>query len=187
MNGLLPSDAGGVLLPIARHAIGRQLRLAMQRPPRAPWLDDKRASFVTLMSDGKLRGCIGSLLAKRKLGGDVRHNARAAAFRDARFRALTAAEFPGVHLEVSVLTEPEPLHFTDRDGAVEQLRPKVDGVILTCNGKRATFLPQVWQHLPDREQFIGELLRKAGLAPDHWGSGVQLARYQVQVFAEPTQ
>lgn len=184
MNATLPADAGRVLLPIARQAIASRLRQPVPQVLDAPWLAERRASFVTLTAAGKLRGCIGSVRAKRKLGADVRHNALAAAFSDPRFRPVTASEYPGVHIEVSVLTEPEPLMFADRAEALAQLRPELDGALLNCNGAQATFLPQVWRQLPDPDQFMDELLRKARLSSDYWGADVKLARYQVQVFEE---
>lgn len=127
---------------------------------------------------------MGSLRPERSLLDDVVRNSRAAAFRDPRFSGLTGAEYAQVKIEVSVLSTPVPMRFTDRDDALSLLRPGVDGVILRSGRKRATFLPQVWQQLGSAEQFMGALLGKAGLPDDRWDDGIQLARYQVQAFAE---
>lgn len=187
MSGLLPDSAGTTLLQLARGAIAHRLqRSASPVDAQANWLDEQRATFVTLKLDGALRGCIGSLEATRPLREDVRDNARAAAFRDPRFPPLTSDEFERVQIEVSVLTAPQPMNFADRSDALAQLRPGIDGVILASRGRRATFLPQVWEQLPDTEQFVRALQRKAGLAEGSWDRDTHLARYQVQAFEEPT-
>ena len=107
-----------------------------------------------------------------------------AAFRDPRFMPLSQDEFDGVHVEVSLLGKPEAMRFSDEADALAQLRPGIDGVILFGNGRQATFLPQVWESLPDPQEFIGHLKRKAGLPVDYWGPDVELARYQVRKFSE---
>ena len=118
----LPSDAGRVLLPLARAAIAAQLGLAHAAADDMPWLKSSGASFITLMLGHKLRGCVGTLRAHRALAEDVKANAVAAAFRDPRFPPLGAAEFSGVALEVSVLSALEPLAFADERDALSQLR-----------------------------------------------------------------
>ena len=119
-------------------------------------------------------------------GDDVTANAAAAAFGDPRFEPLTVSEYPAIRVEVSVLSTPEPMSFTSRADALAQLRPGVDGLILTSGRHRATFLPQVWAQLPSREEFVRALARKAGLAPDYWDNRMELDRYQVRSWAEPT-
>lgn len=142
------------------------------------------ACFVTLTLNGQLRGCIGSLEAHRALGDDLRSNALAAALRDPRFPPLTAAELPAIRIEVSLLGAPQPLAFTDEADALAKLRPGIDGVILTAGGRRATFLPQVWEQLPDPAEFIGRLKQKAGLPANYWGPDVRLATYPVHAIHE---
>lgn len=149
------------------------------------WAAEPGAAFVTLTVDGRLRGCIGSLEAHRPLVDDVRDNARAAAFRDPRFPPLSRDEFDKVRIEVSVLSPPAALPVADRDDARARLRPGIDGVVLRAQGRRATFLPQVWEQLPDPDMFLSHLLRKAGLSDYYWGPDVRLERYTVSAYHEP--
>ena len=142
------------------------------------------ACFVTLTLNGQLRGCIGSLEAHRSLGEDLRSNALAAALRDPRFPPVTAAELAAIRIEVSLLGAPQPLAFTDEADALAKLRPGIDGVILTAGGRRATFLPQVWEQLPAPADFIGRLKQKAGLPANYWGPDVRLATYPVRAIHE---
>lgn len=153
-------------------------------PEHDPWLDAPGAAFVTLTQDGQLRGCIGSLVAHRPLRDDVAGNAQAAAFDDPRFMPLRAGELAHTRIEVSVLSQPTPMPFTSREDALAQLRPGIDGVVLGARGRRATFLPQVWDELPAPEQFIAHLFRKAGLPPSYWGDDVTISRYTVTAFVE---
>lgn len=192
----MPADAlGRALLALARNAIGERFG----RPPRPvealPQLDERGAVFVTLSKDGALRGCIGSLEAQRSLREDVGANAVAAAFGDPRFPPLSAEEFEGsnggerVRIEVSLLGAAEPIDAgdgkgTDEAAALARLRPRVDGVILSYGGRRATFLPQVWDALPDPERFMAQLKMKAGLPPDFWDERIRLARYEVRKWKE---
>ncbi len=184
-------DDWDALLCIAKEAV---LAAANGRRPAAlpsadlpPRLLEDGAVFVTLTKSGQLRGCIGSLAAIEPLAEGVRRNAVNAAFHDYRFAPLTAAELPELHIEVSVLSEPQPLTATDADDLVRRLRPGVDGVILQGpNGEQATFLPQVWQQLKRPELFLDHLCRKAGLPGDAWRSGrLRVFTYQVQSFEEP--
>lgn len=183
----LPDHAGLTLLQLARRAI--ETRLDHGSPERVPhedeaWLDEPGAVFVTLTQSGRLRGCIGSLEAWRPLRTDVRANARAAAFDDPRFPPLDADELARTRVEVSLLTTPEPMSFTDEADAVAQLRPGVDGVVLEASVRRGTFLPQVWDELPDPVTFLAHLKRKAGLPATWWGAGVRLSRYTVTKWKE---
>ena len=180
-----PADAGPVLTGLARAAIAERLGGGRAAPSDRPeWLREPGAAFVTLTAAGRLRGCIGSLVAHRPLGEDVAANARAAAFDDPRFAPVRAGELAGLHIEVSVLSPPTPMTFAGKADALAQLRPGVDGVILKAGYHRATFLPQVWEELPEPEQFIAHLMAKAGLPAHHWDDGVSLDRYTVTAFDE---
>ena len=181
------SDAtlGSQLLAIARHAIGEALGLDHRAPDTAgEALHRPGATFVTLTQAGRLRGCIGSLEAWRPLLDDVRANACAAALRDPRFPPLSADELSRTRVEVSLLTPATPLNFATEADALAALRPGVDGVILTCDGSRATFLPQVWEQLPEPRQFVAHLKQKAGLPADYWSPRMALAVYQVDKWKE---
>ncbi len=174
------AEQGRALLALARAGIAATLGGTALTVPREPWLGEHRATFVTLMSEGELRGCIGTLEAHRPLGEDVIENARAAAFRDPRFPPLaTLAELGRAAVEVSVLSRPRPLEFSDHADLLRQLRPGVDGLILACDGRSATFLPQVWEDLADAGSFLAQLKRKAGLAPDTPTTRCKVQRYEV--------
>lgn len=143
------------------------------------------ASFVTLTRHGALRGCIGSLEPRRPLVLDVRENAVAAAFNDPRFPPVSAEELDDLQVEVSVLSVPEPLSYDGPDDLIARLRPGVDGVVIERGWRRATFLPQVWEKLPDPRQFLQRLCFKAGLSTDAYHSGdLDVYTYQVEKFGE---
>lgn len=142
------------------------------------------ACFVTLHLDRQLRGCIGSLEAARPLIEDVAFNAHAAAFRDPRFPALRAFEFEHLQLDISVLTPAVSLAFTSEADLLEKLRVGVDGLILELGERRGTFLPSVWEALPDPVQFLRELKRKAGLPADFWRDDLKVWRYTTESIAE---
>ena len=154
----------------------------------AAWLDAPGASFVTLTSGrapgGALRGCIGSLGARRPLREDVEANAVAAALHDPRFAPLTARELDDTVVEVSVLSAPTVLPAADEAELLARLRPGVDGVVLSACGRRAPFLPQVWEQLPDPADFLARLRRKAGLPADYWGRDVVVETYTVTAWQE---
>jgi len=176
--------AGSTLVSIARAAIGGELGAAAPLPSAgAPWLAQAGATFVTLMLAGKLRGCMGSLRAERPLGDDVAENARAAAFRDPRFAPLEREEWPRCKVELSLLSAPKPIRFADEADLLAQIRAGEDGLILEYQGRRGTFLPQVWEGLPDKRRFLEELKRKAGLAPETRLARCRVARYRVRKFA----
>jgi AmmeMemoRadiSam system protein A len=176
-------EAGKMLLQIARGAIESKL-YGSARTTQAPWLRQNGATFITLMRDGALRGCIGSLQAARPLGEDAAENAVAAAFRDPRFAPVTTAEWPGVKVEVSMLSTPKPLRFADEEDLIAQIRPGEDGLILEADGRRATFLPQVWESIPDKRLFLRELARKAGLPDDVRLGRCRIWRYKVTKWKE---
>lgn len=143
-----------------------------------------RASFVTLQTRGQLRGCIGHLEAVQPVVVDVAENAFAAAFRDPRFSPLTEAEWPDVEVHLSLLTVPEPMQFQDEADLVGQIHPGEDGLILQDGPNRGTFLPSVWESLPDPVDFLVQLKYKAGLAANHWSDQVEVYRYNAESFGE---
>jgi uncharacterized protein len=177
-------ELGPILLQIARNAIAARLGLPETPTVDHPALQQPGATFVTLTQNGQLRGCIGSLEAHRPLLNDVRENAGNAAFRDPRFHPLQRDEFERTRVEVSLLTPPEALAFRDEAEALAQLRPGIDGVIFSAGQRRSTFLPQVWEQLPEARTFMAHLKQKAGLSADYWGADVRLARYQVKKWQE---
>jgi AmmeMemoRadiSam system protein A len=177
------------LLEIARDA----LRSAAEREDLPPLdlsnlpmeLLHPGASFVTLSKDNALRGCIGGLKARLPLVEDVRQHTVAAALHDFRFPAIQADEVDDIQIEISILTEPEPLEYENPDELLDILRPKVDGVIITDGKKRATFLPQVWERVPSPSVFLSMLCEKANLPADAWREGnLQVFIYQVETIHE---
>ncbi len=184
MNAAVDNDQGSLLLQIARASIASRFGLWFDCRADAEFLYEQRACFVTLMLSERLRGCIGSLQAHRPLLDDVKQNAQAAAFRDPRFQPLTADEYTETSIEISVLSPLSPMEVKDEQDALSQLRPRVDGVVLQAGSKRGTFLPQVWESLPDPRRFLAELKRKAGLPTEYWSDDVRLFRYHVDKWAE---
>jgi hypothetical protein len=176
---------GRTLLGLARAAVGQALGSGSIVVPDEHWLREKRATFVTLTQSGALRGCIGSLQPMRPLGEDVVANAANAALADRRFSPLTAVELSKVEIEVSVLSAPTLVHFADADALAAQLRPGIDGVILAADGRRGTYLPSVWEQMPDSTQFIASLKQKAGIPADTRITRCQVWRYQVRKWSEP--
>jgi uncharacterized protein len=179
------------LLALAAESIRRGLA------PPAPWepdpalyptdLSQPRASFVTLEIGAALRGCIGTLEAHRPLLLDVAHNAYAAAFQDPRFAPLRPDEYPRLSLHVSILSLPEPVAFGSESELIAKLRPGIDGLILREGRHRGTFLPSVWEQLPDPEDFLKHLKRKAGLPASHWSAQIEIQRYTTESFGGPVQ
>ena len=174
------------LLEIARHSIAYGLQHDRAAPvtvadyPAA--LQQIKASFVTLLINGALRGCIGTLQAHRALVEDVSQNAYAAAFRDPRFPRLSVKEYEKLQYHISILSTPEPMHFKDEHDLLTQLRPGIDGLVLEEGHYRGTFLPQVWESLPEPKQFLRHLKQKAGLPPDYWSTTITVQRYSVEEF-----
>jgi AmmeMemoRadiSam system protein A len=182
------TDLGATLLTLARQAIAHELGLAPS--PRVgddPQLHARGATFVTLTLNGELRGCMGSLRRQRPLGEDVIANAVAAASKDPRFAPLSVREFDDVHVEVSLLSEPEFIDFADEADLLRQLRPHEDGLILFAGCGSATFLPQVWEQLPEPRKFLAALKRKAGMPVGRPVDGLMAARYAVEKWEEPRQ
>jgi uncharacterized protein len=149
------------------------------------WLQSVRASFVTLTLAGALRGCIGALQASLPLALDVQEHAAAAATEDYRFTPVGPEEVDGLDIEISVLSIPQPLVYDSPQDLLRRLRPHVDGVILNSGQHRATFLPQVWEHVPDPVQFLSLLCEKARLPERAWQNGLlEVQTYQVKSFHE---
>lgn len=181
----MPTDTiGPRLLALAREAIAAHLGQATAGATNDSDLQAPAATFVTLTQEGHLHGCIGSLEAWRPLAADVRENACAAAFRDPRFPPLAADELAQTRVEVSLLTPATPLSFSSEAEALAQLQPGLDGVILECAGRRATFLPQVWEQLPEPRQFLARLKEKAGLPADFRDPDLRLSVYRVEKWKE---
>lgn len=168
-HGLDPSSSGYAGLPQGLEELPEEVF-------------EERATFVTLTIDGQLRGCIGMLEACRPLAEDVAKNACAAAFEDPRFEPLTPGEFEKVDIHISVLSPPEEMTFTSEADLLLQLRPGVDGLILQEAGRRGTFLPCVWEELPDRETFLMHLKMKAGLPSSYWSDTLRVSRYTAEYF-----
>lgn len=175
-------DRGLVLVEIAREAIGERLGLARARRRDDEWLARPAATFVTLHLEEALRGCIGSIDPRRPLGEDVAANARAAAFSDPRFEPLSVPEYGAIAVEVSVLSPRTPIEAASEAQAAARLRPGVDGVYLEYPGHAATFLPQVWENLPDPVEFLAALREKARLPARFWDPGIRLTRYTVEKY-----
>ena len=153
--------------------------------PTAKGLLEPRASFVTLTKEFELRGCIGSLSAVRPLYVDVIENAYAAAFEDDRFFAVTKEELPEIHIEVSVLTPPQTLLFSSPEDLLNKLTVGVDGVVVSLGNKSATYLPQVWDEILDKHDFMSSLCLKAGLEPNAWQSpDIKVETYRVEIAGE---
>jgi len=172
------------LLRVAREAVVEGVRRGV------PWLPDPQdypaslrdpgATFVTLHVDGELHGCVGSLEPARPLVVDIAHNAFAAAFHDPRFPSLEKAELDALELHIALLGPLQALEVASEAELVARLRPGVDGLLLEEGPHRGTFLPAVWQGLPEPEDFVRALKRKAGLAPDHWSDAVRVWRYEAE-------
>jgi len=172
----------GILLAIARDALTWPSGDGALTRSDEPWLQETAATFVTLKLDGELRGCIGSIEAVRPLAEDVRANARAAAFRDPRFPPVDPDEVLGLEVEVSVLSPRERLAVASEAEALAALRPGIDGVLLEYDGRRATFLPQVWEAIPDPGVFLSQLRLKADLPAGFWHPAICLSRYTVEKY-----
>jgi AmmeMemoRadiSam system protein B/AmmeMemoRadiSam system protein A len=177
-------EKGSTLLKLARAKIAQQFGQTVASLPDLPWMAAPGASFVTLTQRGELRGCIGTLEAHRPLRLDVQENAVAAAFRDPRFMPLSLEEFDEIRVEVSLLSPTEAMVVVSEEHALATLRPGIDGVVFEYGHYRSTFLPQVWEQLPEPTEFLAHLKRKAGLSMDFWSESVRLSRYSVSKWKE---
>jgi hypothetical protein len=177
-----------ILLRIACDAIFQCLEKRHGKIPNIGTLPDdlreKRATFVTLTISGRLRGCIGMLEACRPLAEDVAANACAAAFEDPRFPPLTKKEFEKLEIHISVLSPPEEMVFSSEEDVLSQIRPGIDGLILQDGFHRGTFLPSVWEELPQKELFWAHLKQKAGLPATYWSDNLRVLRYTTEYFPE---
>ena len=189
----LSPEQGQLLVKLARQTLAH--RFAKKIPQneinaladalKAPCFQTASGTFVTLTLNRQLRGCIGSLTSDESIRSGVRRNAINAAFHDPRFPPLQAVDFSRVEIEISILSEPRPLDYLDSSDLLVKLRPHVDGVILRKDLASATFLPQVWEQLPETSDFLSHLCMKAGLAADEWErTRLEISTYQVQHFAE---
>ena len=184
----LNDEQGLYLLRLARETIkvrllGGSARRSEEKIPEI--FSQRRGTFVTLTKAGALRGCIGHIIARETLLEGVKENAINAAFKDPRFPPLRPDELDGVEIEVSILTDPKALDYSDKDDLLAKLRPNLDGVIIRRGYNQATFLPQVWDQLPDKKDFLTHLCLKAGLEGDAWKRGnLEVSTYQVQAFEE---
>lgn len=178
-----------ILLKLARASLeagvcGKPLPV-LEELALSPDLNSQGASFVTLTVNGELRGCIGALEPYQSLAEDVREHAVAAALEDYRFPHVQPEELAVIQIEVSRLTKPVPLEYSDADDLVSKLHPGTDGVVLRDGFRRATFLPQVWEKIPDTEAFLANLCYKMGTAPNAWKHRhMQVLIYQVEEFHE---
>ncbi len=143
-----------------------------------PLLQSNAATFVTLQLHNQLRGCIGTLQAYQPLVKDVSQHAFDAAFKDPRFTSVNSEEAEQLEIHISILTPDEAIEFTSEEDLLSQLEPGIDGLIIEDGSHRATFLPSVWEQLPDRQQFLQHLKQKAGLSADHWSDSFKAQRYR---------
>lgn len=176
------------LLALARQALVHGLEHGRPLEPDLGECDQALrapgACFVTLKQQGRLRGCIGSLEARQPLARDVAHNAHHAAYADPRFAPLAAGELSVTHIHISLLTPHEPLPATDEAALLAALEPGLDGLVLELGARRATFLPAVWEQLPEPGEFLRQLKHKAGLPGDYWSAGLRFQRYRSHGFGE---
>ena len=189
LDAVLSKQSRGTLLDVARESIRAGVdNRAEPRPSVSGYSDDllaPRATFVTLTKAEKLRGCIGSLVARQPLAVDVAHNAYRAAFKDPRFPPVTADDLPDLDAAISVLSPPVELEFHSESDLLTMLRPGVDGVILADGQRRGTFLPDVWETLPQPVDFLKRLKGKAGFSADYWSETLKAWRYTTESFSEP--
>lgn len=187
----MSAQTGKVLLELARKAIAERLGVSYEPSPdfekklTDEIFDTRRGTFVTLKIDNQLRGCIGNLTPDHTIREGVTENAVNAAFKDPRFPPLTRDEFDSIQVEISLLTEPVLLDYRDPSDLLAKLTPGEDGVIIRKGVHSSTFLPQVWEQLPDKAAFLGNLCMKAGLPADEWKKGdLQVYTYRVRYFEE---
>jgi AmmeMemoRadiSam system protein A len=183
----LSPEARAALLRIARESLAEAVRGDPFRRDLAAWpvvLRAPGACFVTLSRDGALRGCIGSLEPHRALWADAADNAVGAGLRDPRFLPVRPEELGHLRIAMAVLGRPEPIAVADRAALLAALRPEIDGLVISDQGRRATFLPKVWEQLPEPEEFLARLMQKAGLPTAHWSPTLRVERYGAEEFDE---
>ena len=191
MSRKISKSDGILLLELARQSIihefqNRENRLkSLKDKASSLILEENRGTFVTLHKNRRLRGCIGNIEPVKNIFQGVQDNAKNAAFSDTRFSPLSQEELDETIIEVSILTQPENIYYTDSHDLITKLKPGIDGVIIKRDYNSATFLPQVWEQLRDPEIFLKHLCTKAGLPPNDWKSGdLDVAAYQIQLFEE---
>ena len=176
------------LLALARQSIEQGLLeqrwVAMPQVGLPEILQQHRGSFVTLRIGKQLRGCCGNLIANRPIGEDVWRNAWASAFADPRFSPLEHEEWPDAHVHISVLSPLETVTVSDQAELVAMLRPGIDGLVLERGEERATFLPDVWEQVPEPVEFVLHLMKKAGWSTDSWSAEIKVQRYTTESFGE---
>jgi len=184
----LNKEEKNYLLKLAVQAIKDGLQSKYRLPTKSslPFssLKEKKACFVSLHCGEQLRGCVGHIEATQPLYKDVYENAQAAAFADPRFLPLENRELPYVQIEISLLSQPEELRGEKIDDRLKQIKPGIHGVIIDCFGRRATFLPQVWQDLPKKQDFLKHLCRKAFLPENTWSDPkAKISIYTIEKIA----
>ncbi len=189
MDDQLSEEERAILLDLARRAledgVNRQPLMPLDLRSLPPRLAEPGASFVTLTKRGELRGCVGALEAYQPLAEDVREHAVAAALQDYRFPPVTPPELADIEIEISRLTPPVALEYQSPDELLQRLRPGVDGVVLSEGIRRATFLPQVWEKIPDPVEFLEHLCLKMGVDANYWRrKKLKVFTYQVEEFRE---
>ena len=167
-----------------RHGLAKGKALEVDSSSYPAKLREELACFVTLNRNGALRGCIGHLEALQPLVKDVAENAFAAAFRDPRFPALSEAELDGLEMHISILSPSQPIEFSSEQDLINQMRPDRDGLILEHRGRSGTFLPSVWESLPDAPSFLRHLKLKAGISPNYWSDDIRMFRYTTESFTD---
>ena len=182
----LSHDDQQVCLQVARQSIQYGLEKGRALPiissDYSQNLQQLAASFVTLRKQGQLRGCIGALEAYQPLVNDIAEHAFSAAFQDPRFPGLEKNEYDELEIDISVLGKPEPMSFESEEDLLQQIRANIDGLILEFENNRGTFLPAVWEQLPDKKEFLNQLKVKAGLPQYWWDNRVKISRYETFSF-----
>ena len=182
----LTTDEQKTCLQIARasikHGLQKGSALQVVTADYSNDLQENFASFVTLHKNGELRGCIGALEAYQPLINDIATHAYSAAFQDPRFSPLQESEYEQLDIEVSVLGKAETMSFENEEDLLQQIRPSIDGLILEFEYNRGTFLPSVWEQLPDKKDFLNHLKMKAGLSSQWWDNKVKISRYETFSF-----
>jgi AmmeMemoRadiSam system protein A len=186
----LSAEQQKVLLALAQQSLKSGLSQAGAAKIKIQDYDNElqkvAASFVTLHINGNLRGCVGRLEASRPLVEDISENAYGAGFEDSRFSPLQDNELSLLDIHISILTTPQKLQVKDEKDLFKKLRPGLDGLVLREGGRRSTFLPSVWDSLPDVEEFVAALKHKGGWSKNYWSSKILVQTYQVEEFGEET-
>ncbi|MCK5163178.1 MAG: AmmeMemoRadiSam system protein A [Desulfobacula sp.] len=191
MTEKISPEDGISLLKLARESILHEFKKKDNQPGslRAKVstlvLKENRGTFVSLHKKGDLRGCIGNIDPVKTIFEGIKDNAKHAAFNDTRFNPLSYEELKDTIIEVSILTRPQIVDYTDAKDLITKLRPDIDGVMIKKDYHSATFLPQVWKQLKDPKAFLNHLCMKAGLSSNEWKTGnLSIFTYQVQLFEE---